>query len=223
MADPTAIREWRRTQHGAHYLISTDPTLLSHTFINRAFSTPDMYWAKSLPAADLRTLLATSQTLGLYLQLPAGMSSSATASNPSSPRAASPTVEEPESPSMDAPDAAFAAATARAATPPPAAAAAVGPGNVQMVGLARFVTDHVTTLYLTDVYVLPEHRGGGLGKWLIACCNEVIDSTPHLRRAILMASPDEGKKFYNKALAMHDLDDEREHCVAMTRRGFKFD
>lgn len=115
---------------------------------------------------------------------------------------------------MDIPDLAFAAATARAATPPPQAE------TLQMIGMARFVTDHVTTMYLTDVYVLPEHRGGGLGKWLIGCCGEIIEGAPHLRRALLMASPGEGKKFYEKELGMEDLGNEREHVVGMTRRRF---
>lgn len=35
------------------------------------------------------------------------------------------------------------------------------------VGLARVVTDRATYAYLCDVYVLEEHRGHDLGKWLI--------------------------------------------------------
>jgi ribosomal protein S18 acetylase RimI-like enzyme len=37
----------------------------------------------------------------------------------------------------------------------------------QQVGLARVVTDHATFAYLCDVYVLEEHRGQGLSKWLM--------------------------------------------------------
>jgi GNAT superfamily N-acetyltransferase len=37
----------------------------------------------------------------------------------------------------------------------------------RQVGLARVVTDYATIAYLCDVYVLEEHRGHGLGKWLI--------------------------------------------------------
>jgi GNAT superfamily N-acetyltransferase len=40
-------------------------------------------------------------------------------------------------------------------------------GSVQQVGLARVITDYATFAYLCDVYVLEEHRGDGLGKWLI--------------------------------------------------------
>lgn len=37
------------------------------------------------------------------------------------------------------------------------------------VGFARVVTDSATFAYLCDVYILEEHRGHGLGKWLMEC------------------------------------------------------
>lgn len=37
------------------------------------------------------------------------------------------------------------------------------------VGLARVITDETTFAYLCDVYLLPEHRGRGLGRWLMEC------------------------------------------------------
>jgi GNAT superfamily N-acetyltransferase len=37
------------------------------------------------------------------------------------------------------------------------------------VGLVRVITDRATFAYLCDVYVLPDHRGQGLGHWLLAC------------------------------------------------------
>jgi GNAT superfamily N-acetyltransferase len=39
--------------------------------------------------------------------------------------------------------------------------------NGSQVGLARVVTDHATFAYLCDVYVLEEHRGRGLGKFMM--------------------------------------------------------
>jgi GNAT superfamily N-acetyltransferase len=42
-------------------------------------------------------------------------------------------------------------------------------GNGAQVGFARAITDMATTAYVADVFVLPSHRGHGLGIWLIAC------------------------------------------------------
>jgi GNAT superfamily N-acetyltransferase len=39
----------------------------------------------------------------------------------------------------------------------------------RQIGLARVITDRATFAYLCDVYVLPERRGLGLGKWLMEC------------------------------------------------------
>jgi GNAT superfamily N-acetyltransferase len=36
------------------------------------------------------------------------------------------------------------------------------------VGFARVVTDRATFAYLGDVFVLPAHRGRGLGVWLVS-------------------------------------------------------
>jgi len=41
-------------------------------------------------------------------------------------------------------------------------------GDIQ-AGFARVVTDHATFAYLADVFVLPVHRGRGLGKWMMEC------------------------------------------------------
>jgi GNAT superfamily N-acetyltransferase len=40
-------------------------------------------------------------------------------------------------------------------------------GSGRMVGFARALSDGVGLAYLGDVYVLPEHRGRGLGKRLV--------------------------------------------------------
>ena len=58
----------------------------------------------------------------------------------------------------------------------------------QQVGLARVITDLATFAYLCDVYVLEEHRGDGLGKWLI----DTVTSHPDLvnTRMFLLATRD---------------------------------
>jgi GNAT superfamily N-acetyltransferase len=45
------------------------------------------------------------------------------------------------------------------------------------VGFARVVTDYATFAWIADVFVLPEHRGHGLSKWLM----EVMLSHPQLQ------------------------------------------
>ncbi len=48
----------------------------------------------------------------------------------------------------------------------------------EQVGFARVITDEVTLAYLADVFVVPSHRGRGLGKWLV----EVATGMPELQR-----------------------------------------
>ncbi|HYL04424.1 MAG TPA: GNAT family N-acetyltransferase [Thermoanaerobaculia bacterium] len=44
--------------------------------------------------------------------------------------------------------------------------------NGRQAGFARVCTDSATFAYLMDVYILAEHRGQGLGRWLIECVME---------------------------------------------------
>jgi GNAT superfamily N-acetyltransferase len=39
----------------------------------------------------------------------------------------------------------------------------------RLIGFARVISDRATIAYLGDVFVLPEFRGKGLGKWLVQC------------------------------------------------------
>lgn len=58
----------------------------------------------------------------------------------------------------------------------------------QQVGFARVVSDYSTFAWLADVFIVPDHRGKGLGKWLI----EVITTHPDLQnlRRWLLATRD---------------------------------
>ena len=76
-----------------------------------------------------------------------------------------------------------------------------------MIGLARVVTDFVTFGYLTDVYVLPEHQKKGLGKWLMQCLHEVLDSWPDLRRFMLITSEESAIRMYEKTLGAQVWDE----------------
>ena len=160
-----------------------------------------MYWAKAMPAAILRNILSNSLVMGVYAVQPP-FPPSKSAEEPSSPDTPSPTLEDPS----------FYFSNEFQGN-------GAGAEKLEQVGFARFVTDHVTVYYLTDVYVAPEYRGKGLGKWLIKCCREILDSKPHLMRAMLMASPGEGKEFYEKNLGMRDVQEEiaEGHVLPMTR------
>lgn len=48
----------------------------------------------------------------------------------------------------------------------------------QQVGFARIITDYATFAWLGDVFILEEHRGKGLSKWLMEC----ITGHPELQR-----------------------------------------
>ncbi len=54
----------------------------------------------------------------------------------------------------------------------------------EQVGFARVVTDYATFAWLCDVFILPEHRKSGLGKWLVGCVVNHPDLKP-LRRLLL--------------------------------------
>jgi len=41
--------------------------------------------------------------------------------------------------------------------------------NGSQIGFGRAITDRATFAYLADIFILPEFRGRGLGKWLISC------------------------------------------------------
>ena len=43
------------------------------------------------------------------------------------------------------------------------------------VGMTRVVTDSVRFAWLCDVFVLPTHRGRGLGRWLVAVSLKQLD------------------------------------------------
>jgi len=49
--------------------------------------------------------------------------------------------------------------------------------NEEQVGFARLVTDEATFAYLGDVFILPQHRGKGLSKFLM----ETIHAHPELQ------------------------------------------
>lgn len=39
----------------------------------------------------------------------------------------------------------------------------------EQAGFARTITDRATYAYIADVFVMPQHRGRGLGRFLVSC------------------------------------------------------
>ena len=79
-------------------------------------------------------------------------------------------------------------------------------------GFARVVSDRATFAWVCDVFVLPEHRGHGLGKWLM----EVITAHPELQglRRMVLATRDAHGLYAQ--YGFHELEDPTKY---MLRRG----
>jgi ribosomal protein S18 acetylase RimI-like enzyme len=104
--------------------------------------------------------------------------------------------------------------------PPPSSLADAGPSELEQVGMARFITDHVTHAYLTDIYVAPALRGNGLGTWLVKCCNDFIGQMPALRKAMLATSnPKRNAAFYQAQLGMSVPPQDPEKHLVLLRKG----
>lgn len=76
------------------------------------------------------------------------------------------------------------------------------PNTPVQIGLGRLITDESTFAYITDVFIIPEYQGRGLGKWLMQCINETLESWPDLRSAMLYAGGEDTEKFYEEMLGM---------------------
>lgn len=65
----------------------------------------------------------------------------------------------------------------------------------RQIGFARAITDYSTFAYLSDVFILADYQGRGLGQWLIEC----IIACPSLQgiRRLLLATED-AQQFYQK-------------------------
>ncbi|KAB8070663.1 hypothetical protein BDV29DRAFT_197855 [Aspergillus leporis] len=93
--------------------------------------------------------------------------------------------------------------------------------NLDQIGFARLATDNLTFAYLTDLYILPEYQGHGLGGWLIDCVDELLRPLPYLRWFMLRTSAEKSKQSYEKRLGMNVLDTSSvsEGGIMMGRKG----
>ncbi len=72
----------------------------------------------------------------------------------------------------------------------------------QQIGLARVITDRATFAYLSDVFVLDEFQGQGLGQWLVSC----VLAHPELQglRRIMLTTLD-AQELYRR-LGFHEVE-----------------
>jgi len=63
----------------------------------------------------------------------------------------------------------------------------------RQIGFARVLSDLATFGYICDVFILPEHRGKGLGKWLV----ETIVANPQLKNLRRITLFTQTPDFYN--------------------------
>ncbi|KAI9820390.1 MAG: hypothetical protein M1827_006014 [Pycnora praestabilis] len=104
-------------------------------------------------------------------------------------------------------------------TLPQSSSEIAGRASPPQIGLGRLITDESTFAHLTDVFILPEHRGRGLGKWLMECINETLNTWPDLRRVMLVTSGEHAKKFYQDTLGMKVFQSGMNELEVMTKRG----
>lgn len=65
--------------------------------------------------------------------------------------------------------------------------------------------------------MLPEFQGKGIGKWLIQCVNETLDTWPEMRWTLLVTSG--ATKFYEETLNMKVYAEGQDGDIIMSRLG----
>jgi len=183
--DTSKPRTWTRDG----FVISTDPSLIPIPALNKAFASEEIYWASALPASAMRDMLQNSLSFGLY------------SPTPSPP----PPTDQPNISTTD-PAETWHEIAASVQKKPDSRPLAAEPS---LIGFARAITDRVTFLYLTDVYVLPEWQGRGLGNWLVGCVQEVVEDMPYLRRSMCIIGHGRQSRmeFYKRLMKMEPLAD----------------
>ncbi|KAK3333739.1 hypothetical protein B0T19DRAFT_135377 [Cercophora scortea] len=88
-----------------------------------------------------------------------------------------------------------------------------------MIGFARIVTDYVTFGYLTDVYVLKEHQGKGLGGWMMECVDERLNTWPDLRGFLLLTTHQSAVRMYQNKLGAQDIQEGKTKLLVMEKQG----
>ncbi|KAG4430239.1 hypothetical protein IFR05_014281 [Cadophora sp. M221] len=84
------------------------------------------------------------------------------------------------------------------------------PPKAIFIGFGRLMTDFITMAYLTDVFIQPAHQGQGLGRWMLACIQDSLESMPYLRGSMLFTGDwKRSVPLYEEMLGMKVLEGRR--------------
>ncbi|KAK5207126.1 hypothetical protein LTR07_008676 [Exophiala xenobiotica] len=224
-------RTWTRDG----FLISTDPSLVPVPALQQAFDSEDIYWARSIPESAMRAMLDNSLVFGVYSPTPSPPVASDLdlddTTTGSTTHAAGQSDNDPATTLHEIAESVHVTTTSK----PVGQGQGQGHGQAghesqsgadggggdgggdtggdtgeegpSLIGFARGITDRVTFFYLTDVYLLPEWQGQGLGKWLVQCVQEVVEDMPYLRRSMCVVGHgrEGAQAFYGKLMKMERL------------------
>ncbi|OJD11638.1 hypothetical protein AJ78_07632 [Emergomyces pasteurianus Ep9510] len=174
------------TEAAEECIISTDPALISLSALDDAFAQEYMYWAKPLPADVMKDMIDRSLCFGVYrykrnntnvhVQVDADADANANANTNTNANLDGTTTASPGklNPSSNV---------------------------LSQIGFARLITDNITFAYLTDVYILPEYQGTGLGTWMLQCINEWVESRgENFRRLMFVTVGDRAERYYQRVM-----------------------
>ncbi len=64
----------------------------------------------------------------------------------------------------------------------------------EQIGFARAVSDYTVISWIEDIVIHPEHRGKGLGKWMLSC----IIEHPKIRQTQMVLQTGDAHRLYEK-------------------------
>jgi len=64
----------------------------------------------------------------------------------------------------------------------------------KQIGFARAVSDYTVFSWIDDIVIHPEHRGKGLGKWMLSC----IIEHPEIRQTQMVLQTGDAHRLYEK-------------------------